>query len=129
MSITVRKYKQSDLKAWDNFVNTSSNGTIFHLRSFLSYHSDRQFDDNSLIFEKQGKISLSLKILTGVSSTGWREEMSDGTLKLAVHAIPEAGKANQEMIAFLAREFNVDDEQVKIISGTKANRKEISIKR
>ena len=38
MRITVRKYKQSDLKAWDNFVNTSSNGTIFHLRSFLSYH-------------------------------------------------------------------------------------------
>ena len=56
MSITVRKYTQSDEKAWDNFSNSSSNGTIFHLRSFLSYHIDRQFDDHSLIFEKRGRI-------------------------------------------------------------------------
>ena len=56
MGITVKKYTQSDEKAWDKFIPASSNGTIFHLRSFLSYHSDRQFDDNSLIFEKQGNI-------------------------------------------------------------------------
>ena len=56
MGITVRKYTQSDEKVWDAFIHLSSNGTIFHLRSFLSYHIDRQFDDHSLIFEKRGKI-------------------------------------------------------------------------
>jgi len=56
MAITVRKYTQSDEKVWDNFIYSSSNGTIFQLRSFLSYHIDRQFDDHSLIFEKGGKI-------------------------------------------------------------------------
>ena len=56
MSIAVRQYKPSDKKAWDDFVHSSLNGTIFHLRTFLSYHIDRQFDDHSLIFEKQGDI-------------------------------------------------------------------------
>jgi len=56
MNITIRQYTQSDKIAWDEFVHTSLNGTIFHLRSFLSYHIDRQFDDNSLIFEKRGSI-------------------------------------------------------------------------
>ena len=38
MSITVQKYKQSDFEAWDKFVDQSNNGTLFHLRLFLSYH-------------------------------------------------------------------------------------------
>ena len=56
MSITVRKYKKSDLKEWDEYVENSNNGTLFHLRSFLSYHIDRKFNDHSLIFEKKGNI-------------------------------------------------------------------------
>jgi hypothetical protein len=56
MSITIRKYNKADFDDWENFVKTSSNGTIFHLRTFLSYHIDRNFNDNSLIFEKNGKI-------------------------------------------------------------------------
>ena len=56
MSITIRKYNISDLKSWDEFVNYSNNGTLFHLRSFLSYHIDRKFNDHSLIFEKKGNI-------------------------------------------------------------------------
>ena len=54
MSITIRKYNKTDFDNWENFVNKSSNGTIFHLRTFLSYHIDRNFNDNSLIFEKNG---------------------------------------------------------------------------
>ncbi len=56
MSITVRKYNKSDLKRWDDFVEHSNNGTLFHLKSFLSYHIDRKFNDHSLIFEKKGNI-------------------------------------------------------------------------
>ena len=56
MGITVRKYTQSDEKVWDEFIHSSSNGTIFQLRSFLSYHIDCKFDDHSLIFEKKGRI-------------------------------------------------------------------------
>ena len=56
MSITIRKYNKSDFDNWENFVKKSSNGTIFHLRTFLSYHIDRTFNDHSLIFEKNGDI-------------------------------------------------------------------------
>jgi len=56
MSITVRKYNKSDLKQWDEFVENSNNGTLFHLRKFLGYHPDDRFIDNSLIFEKKEKI-------------------------------------------------------------------------
>jgi len=37
-------------------VQSSNNGTLFHYRSFLTYHIDRKFEDHSLIFEKKGKI-------------------------------------------------------------------------
>ena len=56
MNIDVRQYMPSDENSWDNFVHSSSNGTIFHLRSFLSYHIDRKFDDHSLIIKKNETI-------------------------------------------------------------------------
>ena len=52
MSILLKKYSKKNIQEWDDFVDLSSNGTIFHYRKFLSYHLDRQFEDNSLIFEK-----------------------------------------------------------------------------
>ncbi len=37
---------------WDNFVDSSDNGTIFHKRLFLSYHPKGRFHDVSLVFKK-----------------------------------------------------------------------------
>ena len=56
MKITVRKFTANDTKDWDDFVKRSNNGTLFHLRSFLSYHIDRKFTDHSLLFEKNGEL-------------------------------------------------------------------------
>ena len=56
MNITIRQFTLEDKNVWDAFVISSVNGTIFHLRSFLSYHIERQFEDHSLIIEKKGKI-------------------------------------------------------------------------
>lgn len=56
MNITIQKYTKSNEQKWDDFVKSSSNGTIFHLRSFLSYHIDRKFEDHSLIFKKNNLI-------------------------------------------------------------------------
>ena len=56
MSISIRKYNNTDKEDWDNFVIKSSNGTLFHLRKFLCYHIKRKFKDHSIIFEKKGKI-------------------------------------------------------------------------
>ena len=54
--ITTRTFKQQDTETWEKFVLRANNGTIFHERRFLSYHPKGRFRDNSLIFEKKGKI-------------------------------------------------------------------------
>lgn len=56
MSITIKKYTPTDSQKWDAFVQSANNGTLFHYRSFLSYHIDREFEDHSLIFEKKGRV-------------------------------------------------------------------------
>ena len=56
MSITIKKYTTADSQKWDAFVQSANNGTLFHYRSFLTYHIDRKFEDHSLIFEKKGKM-------------------------------------------------------------------------
>ena len=56
MKITVRKFTAKDTKDWDDFVKRSNNGTLFHSRRFLGYHSKDKFHDHSLIFQKKEKV-------------------------------------------------------------------------
>tara|TARA_B100001029_G_C15062005_1_gene459345 strand:+ start:2511 stop:3473 length:963 start_codon:yes stop_codon:yes gene_type:complete len=56
MSITIVKYKNSLKNVWDEFVDSSDNGTLFHKRDFLTYHIGRQFLDYSLLFYIKKKI-------------------------------------------------------------------------
>jgi hypothetical protein len=54
--------------------------------------------------------------------------MADGTLKVKVAAVPEDGKANQELRATLARHFNVSVRDVAIVSGHASTRKRVAIR-
>ena len=56
MSIIVKKYNSSYFEVWDNFIDTSNNGTIFNSRKFLNYHINKKFVDHSLIFEKNNEV-------------------------------------------------------------------------
>lgn len=47
--ITVKKYSNTDLNDWNNFLLTAKNSLFMHNRNFMDYHSDR-FIDNSLMF-------------------------------------------------------------------------------
>lgn len=51
-------FKDSELsiKEWDEFVESSDNGTIFHTRKFLSYHPKNRFKDASLVIKKKNNI-------------------------------------------------------------------------
>ncbi len=40
-------------KVWDEFIDISNNGTLFHKQSFLNYHIQRKFSDSSLLFYKK----------------------------------------------------------------------------
>ena len=54
-SLEVEIFSESDSHAWDEFVWSSNNGTIFHSRQFLNYHPKNRFLDASLIFKKDNK--------------------------------------------------------------------------
>ena len=50
-------YNDKESDVWDSFVETSNNGTLYHLRRFLGYHPPDRFEDHSLTFYKKGKLS------------------------------------------------------------------------
>ncbi len=52
------QFKKSNLseQEWDNFVEQSDNGTLFHKRAFLKYHPKDRFNDASIFITKNGKI-------------------------------------------------------------------------
>jgi len=61
---------------WEDFVASSCNGTIFHTRKFLSYHSPNKFKDSSLLFIEDKKI---ISVLTAA------EVKRDGLVTLNSH--------------------------------------------
>ena len=66
--------------------------------------------------DRDGELYLRLKARPGASQTAIRA-MLDETIKLDVAAPAQKGKANQEIIRFLAKEFAVNKNSVKIIAG------------
>ncbi len=55
------------------------------------------------------------------------ETMSDGTIKIRIKAVPEKGKANEELIRFLSEEWNAPKSCISIISGKTDQTKLIKI--
>lgn len=75
------------------------------------------------------EIYLRVKVLPGAGQTAFLDKMADETVKIAVAAAPEKGKANQELIKFLATELGVRKYQVKVLSGAAARTKLIKVSR
>jgi hypothetical protein len=55
LSIHIEEFSPGETEAWDEFVDKSWNGTIFHTRRFLSYHPPDKFNDRSLIIKENSK--------------------------------------------------------------------------
>lgn len=72
-------------------------------------------------------MNLSIRVVPNSSKTtivGW---MSDGSLKIKIAAPPVDGKANQELIAFLAKTLGIPKSEVEIVSGQTAKKKTICL--
>ena len=54
--ITIKKHSKKNKILWDRFVQNANNGTIFHLRRFLSYHPEGRFNDHSIEFYKKNTL-------------------------------------------------------------------------
>ena len=55
-------------------------------------------------------------------------EEKDGFLKIKLRAVPEKGKANTELIKFLAKYFKTAKSNIKIIKGETKRNKIVEIK-
>ncbi len=58
-----------------------------------------------------------VKVTTKQPETTCSGCLSDGTIKIALHAVPERGKANAELLKFIAKELGLHKNQVRIASG------------
>lgn len=68
-----------------------------------------------------------IKVTTKARRAGVTKN-ADGTLSVKVHAAPEKGKANQEVLGLLAETFGVAKQCVTIIKGQTGRKKIIQIK-
>ncbi len=55
------------------------------------------------------------------------EGMQEGVLKVRIKAAPDKGKANDELIEFLAKSFKISKNQITILSGHSSRLKKIKI--
>jgi hypothetical protein len=70
-------------------------------------------------------VNLEVKVITGAKKREMRLEGS--RLKVRLVARPVKGKANEELIAYIAEIFGVKRREVSIVAGEKETRKVLSI--
>jgi uncharacterized protein (TIGR00251 family) len=73
----------------------------------------------------RGSTSLDVRVRPGARRTMLKSILDDGSIKIDIAAEPEDGKANMELVRFLAGEFNVSRDQVEILSGHMSGRKRV----
>jgi len=52
----ILEYDERYRDDWEEFVERSANGTIFHLQRFLDYHPEGRFQNRHILIRKKGKI-------------------------------------------------------------------------
>jgi uncharacterized protein (TIGR00251 family) len=62
-------------------------------------------------------VTVRVKVIPRAGRSEIAGTMSDGTLKARIAAVPEKGRANEELCALLALHFRVARSDVEIVSG------------
>jgi uncharacterized protein (TIGR00251 family) len=83
----------------------------------------------TLIAELQadGVAYRQVKVIPKSPKTEFVEVMADETWKIRLKAVPEKGKANQELISFLSKLLKVPKASVTIVSGATDRNKLVKI--
>ncbi|HEU0120336.1 MAG TPA: DUF167 domain-containing protein [Bryobacteraceae bacterium] len=71
---------------------------------------------------------MNVKVIPRAARTEMAGEMADGTVKIRVKAVPEDGKANEELCQFLAKHYRVSRADVEIVAGATSQRKRLRIR-
>ncbi|NCF75162.1 MAG: hypothetical protein GWO87_01595 [Xanthomonadaceae bacterium] len=73
------------------------------------------------------KIYLRIKVNPKASKSKIKNILADKTIKIDIASLPEKGRANAELIKLLSKEFCVEKNKIKIISGSKNKLKLVKI--
>ena len=73
------------------------------------------------------EVYLRIKVRPNASETEIKEILEDETIKINISSPPVKNKANTELIKFLAQEFKIHKDNIKIISGKSDSLKLIKI--
>lgn len=76
---------------------------------------------------ESGILHFRIKVIPRAGVTGVRGRMADSTVKIALRAPPSEGRANAELLKFLAGEFGTHPSSVSILSGISSRKKLIAI--
>ncbi len=79
------------------------------------------------LLKEKGELYLRVKARPGAAENAIMEIMGGDTIKIDIAAPPIKGKANKELVEFLAKNFAVSKNNVKIISGAASRIKLIKI--
>ena len=71
--------------------------------------------------------AITVKVTPRAKKTEVVGLMEDGTIRIRVAAVPEAGAANQALIDFLAKALGIPASQIDIMGGLTSERKLISL--
>ncbi len=75
---------------------------------------------------RDGNLLLRVKVQPKASNSEFCELLDD-RLKIRISAAPSDGKANQQLIQFLAKQFRVSKSQVSLLSGESSREKRFMI--
>jgi uncharacterized protein (TIGR00251 family) len=67
--------------------------------------------------QKHNPQYLRIKVIPKSARNEVIEIMDDDTIKIRIKAVPEKGKANKELVSFLAQELKMPKDSFEIISG------------
>jgi uncharacterized protein (TIGR00251 family) len=83
--------------------------------------------DDEVIKKAQDGLLLRVRAITGAPRSGVRT-VENGELRVAVHAQPDKGRANEEIITVLAHFFDTNKSRIAIVRGFSSRSKHVIIK-
>ncbi|MFA6039824.1 MAG: DUF167 domain-containing protein [Candidatus Peribacteraceae bacterium] len=86
-------------------------------------------EDLQETLQREGSVTLSLRVRPNAPESRLRGKMEDGSIKVDVAAPAEEGKANAALVKFLAGKFDVHASQVEVLAGGGNRRKLVRITR
>ena len=72
-------------------------------------------------------MDLKIKVIPRSPRSEIAGTMADGTLRVRIKAVPEDGKANRELCAFLAKHYGVAGDKVELLAGAASTRKLVRV--